>query len=49
MDALVRAALDKVNEEVKGIDTYCSAQRKAALIVKAINCVDALKSALKAI
>ena len=49
MDALVEAALRKVNESVKAIDEFVSATHKQERIAKAINAVNALKSALKAV
>lgn len=49
MDALVRAALVKVNEAVGETDKCVTASHLKVLIVKAINTVDALKSALKAL
>lgn len=49
MDALVEAALKKTNEKIAKIDEFVSATHRAEKIVKAINAVDALKSALKAL
>lgn len=48
MDALVRAALDRVNEAVTKLDErFLSGSQKEEAIAKAIHAVDALKSALK--
>ena len=49
MDALVNAALEKVTQQVKAVDGFTSATHKKERITKAINAVDALKSALKAL
>ena len=50
MDALVEAALAKVNEETKKIDgTTPHTRDHRQQIVKAVNAVDALKSALKTV
>ncbi len=51
MDALVQAALEKVNETVNsasGVNSLGPVHRKD-VISKAVNAVDALKSALKAL
>lgn len=48
MQALVEAALRQVINKVEVIDAYISATDKQEKIAKAINSVDALKSALKA-
>jgi hypothetical protein len=47
MDALVKQALDKVNDAVKDIDGSYSAVDRERKIARAIHAVDALKSALK--
>jgi len=49
MDALVKAALEKVTGQVETIDQYTTATGRKAKIARAINAVDALKSALKAL
>ena len=49
MDALAKAALDKVNDQVQNINNNVSGSDKERLIARAINAVDALKSALKAL
>ena len=52
MDALVQAALEKVNDEVAKANpdkAYYSDKVRKAHIARAINAVDALKSALKAL
>ncbi len=48
MDALVAAALAKVNATVSNAENHNPVVRKAN-ISKAVNAVDALKSALKAL
>jgi len=49
MDALVQAAMEKVETTVKAISNYSSANHKKIVVTRAINAVDALKSALKAL
>ena len=51
MDALVQAALDKVNEIVNSASSANSLGpvHRKDVIAKAVNAVDALKSALKAL
>lgn len=50
MDALVEAALQKVNEAVDlAAKDYTSIKVRKDRIVRAVNTVDALKSALKAL
>jgi len=49
MDALVEAAMEKVNKSIKSLENATSVQHRERMIASAVHTVDALKSALKAI
>jgi len=51
MDALVQAALEKVQQEVDRVNhnSNASTTTRKTFVARAINAVDALKSALKAL